>query len=62
VLQLERAVEVVFEGPLAATGDDQDVGDPGPDGLLHHVLDGRFVYQRQHLLRLGLGRREEPGA
>ena len=61
VLELERAIEVVLEGPLAAAGDDQDVGRcPALDRLLHHVLDGRLVDDGQHLLRLRLRRREEP--
>ena len=32
------------------------------DGLLDHVLDGRLVDERQHLLGLGLGGGQEPGA
>ena len=35
---------------------------PARDGLLDHVLDGRLVDDRQHLLGLGLGGRQEPGA
>ena len=60
-LELEVAVEVVLDGPLSPAGDDENVADPGADGLLHHVLDGRLVDDRDHLLRLALGRREEPG-
>src|SRR3990172_6841965 len=30
-------------------------------GFLHHVLDGGLVHQREHLLGLGLGGREEAG-
>ena len=62
LLQLDRAVEVVLDGLLAPAGDDQDVLDPGPHRLLDHVLDGGLVDQRQHLLGLRLGRREEAGA
>ena len=62
VLELEVAIEVVLERALAAPGDDQDVVDAGPHGLLDDVLDGRLVDDRQHLLRLGLGGRQEPGA
>jgi hypothetical protein len=58
-LELEVAVEVVLDGPLAPTGDDEDVGDAGADRFLHHVLDGGFVDDRHHLLRLALGGREE---
>ena len=61
VLELEGAVEMVLEAPLAPPGDDQDVGDTDRHCLFHHVLDGRLVDQRQHLLRLGLGRRQEAG-
>jgi hypothetical protein len=50
--ELEGPVEVVFDGPLAASGDDEDVGDPGPRRVLDHVLDGGLVHQGQHLLRL----------
>ena len=35
---------------------------PAAHRLLHHVLDGRLVDERQHLLGLGLRGREEPGA
>ena len=61
-LELERPVEVVLDGVLAPPGDDEDVGDAGPDRLLDDVLDGRLVDEREHLLRLGLGGRKEPGA
>ena len=58
-LELERPVEVVLEGALAAPGDDQDVGDAGPDRLLDDVLDRRLVDEREHLLGLGFGGRKE---
>ena len=62
VLELEVAVEVVLDGALAATGDDEDVVDAGAHGLLDHVLDGRLVDDRQHLLRLAFvaGRNRVP--
>src|SRR5438046_999871 len=50
VLQLDLTVEVVLDGALAPPRDDQDVGDPGPNRLFHHVLDGRLVDDREHLL------------
>jgi hypothetical protein len=62
VLELDRSVEVVLDRALAPAGDDQDVGQPRPHGLLDDVLDRRLVEQRQHLLRLGLRRRQEPRA
>jgi hypothetical protein len=62
LLELVGPVEVVLDGPLPAPGDDQDVGDPGLDGVFHHVLDGGLVDEREHLLRLCLRRRKEPGS
>ena len=61
-LELERPIEVVLEGALAAAGDDEDVGDAGPDRLLDDVLDRRLVDERQHLLGLRFGRRKETSA
>ena len=61
-LELDRAVEVVLEAALAATGDDEDVVDAGPHGLLDDVLDRRLVDHRQHLLGLRLGGGQEAGA
>ena len=62
LLQLEVAVEVVLEGPLAATGDEQDVLEPGGNRLLDDVLDGGLVDDREHLLRRRLRCRQEPRA
>ena len=59
VLELVGEVEVVLDRPLLAGGDDDDLLDPGGDGLLDRVLDDRLVHQRQHLLGLRLGGREE---
>jgi len=59
-LQLQGAVEVVLDGPLVPPGDDDYVPYPGLDRLFHHVLDDRLVYDREHLLGLFLGQREEP--
>ena len=61
VLELERAVEVVLQAPLAPPGDDKDVRYPDRHSLLDHVLDGRFVNEGQHFLRLGLRSRQEAG-
>jgi hypothetical protein len=60
-LQFQGTVEVVFHGPLAAPGDDQDLGDARVEDLLHNVLDGGFIDDGNHLFRLGLGSRKEPG-
>src|SRR5581483_3711718 len=61
-LELHRRVEVVLDGPLAPPRHDADPVEPGGDGLLDDVLDHRLVDQGQHLLRLGLGGRQEAGA
>ena len=62
VLELVREVEVVLDRPLLAGGDDDDLLDPGGDGLLDRVLDDRLVDERQHLLRLRLRGRQEASA
>ncbi|ALM39305.1 hypothetical protein SFR_2690 [Streptomyces sp. FR-008] len=59
LLQLVVAVEVVLQGTLVASGDHEDVGEPGRHGLLDDVLDGRLVDDRKHFLRRGLGGGEE---
>ena len=61
-LELPVAVEVVLDRVLVPPGHEQHVVQPGRDGLLDDVLDGRLVDDRQHLLGSGLGRRQEPGA
>ena len=53
---------MVLERPLVAPGHEQDVVQPGRDGLLDDVLDRRLVDDRQHLLGRGLGRGQEPRA
>src|SRR2546428_442575 len=62
VLQLEGGVEVVLDRTLAATGHDDDLREARRHRLLDDVLDHRLVDQRKHLFRLGLRRRQEPGA
>ena len=61
-LELDRHVEVILDGVLAAAGDEDDVVDARRHGLFDAVLDDRLVDQRQHLFRLRLGGREEAGA
>ena len=62
VLELDAAIEVVFDRVLAPPGDDEDVVDPCTHRLLYDVLDRGRVDDRQHLLRHRLGRGEEAGA
>ena len=62
MLELELAVEMVLDDALVAAGDEDEMLDAGLARLVDHVLDQRPVDHRQHLLRHGLGRRQEPGA
>src|SRR5574340_518033 len=59
MLELVVEVEVVLDRPLLAARDDDDLLDAGGNGLLDRVLDDRLVDERQHLLRLRLGRGKE---
>ena len=61
-LELDRDVEMILDRVLAASGDQDDVGDAGRDRLFDAVLDDWLVDERQHLFRLRLGRREKPRA
>ena len=58
----ERVVEMVFNRFLVPPRDDEDVRDAGGDGLLHQILDGGLVHNRQHFLRHALGDRKHTGA
>ena len=60
-LELGRDVEVIFDGVLAATGDQDQVRDARRDGFFDAVLNRRLVDERQHLFRLRLGCGEKPG-
>ena len=60
--QLELAVEMIFDDALVAAGDEDEMLDAGLARLVDDVLDERPVDDRQHFLRHGLGRRQEPGA
>ena len=53
---------MIFDGALAAAGDQDQLVESGVDDLLHDVLDDRRVDDRHHLLRQGLGCRKEPGS
>jgi hypothetical protein len=61
-LQLQIAVEVVLQRAFAATGHEEDVVEACGHGLLHDVLDGRLVHNREHLLGRGLRRGKESRA
>src|SRR5207247_9061456 len=61
-LELDRHIEVIFDGVLAAAGHEDDVVDARRHRFLDAVLDDRLVDERQHLLRLRLGRRPKARA
>src|SRR3569623_1053295 len=54
VFHLVVLIEVILDGALAATGDEDQFGDAGGDGLLGRVLDQRLVDDGQHLFGVGL--------
>ena len=60
--QLELAVEMILDDALVAAGDEDEMLDAGLARLVDDVLDQRPVDDRQHFLRHGLGRGQEPGA
>ena len=60
--ELDRHVEMILDGVLAAPRDQNDVVDAGGDGLFDAVLNDRLVDERQHLLGLRLGGRQKPRA
>ncbi|MNP51322.1 hypothetical protein D3C76_1456300 [compost metagenome] len=59
VFQLVADVEVVFQGALAATGDDGDFGQTGIQCFFDAVLDQWLVHHRQHFFGHGFSRWQE---
>ena len=55
VLKLIGHVEVIFDGPLAAPGDENEMLYSGFSRFVHDMLHDRAVDDGQHLLRHGLG-------
>ena len=52
---------MVLDDALVAAGDEDEMLDAGFARFVHDVLDHRPVDDRQHLLRHGLGGRQEAG-
>ena len=59
--EFDRAIEVVFDGPFPAAGDDDDVFNSGCDGFFDDILDQGFVDQGEHLFRRCFRGREKAG-
>ena len=62
ILEEWRCVEMIFDGTLAATGDDDDVLDAGGHALFRDVLDLGLIDDRQHFLGLCFGRGQKSRA
>src|SRR5207302_8868466 len=60
--ELETHIEMIFDGRFSTTGDNDDRLYAGRHRLFDSILDQRFVDQRQHLLWLRFGRRQEPSS
>ena len=52
-------VEVIFDGLLAAAGDDEDLVAAGGHGFFDSVLDDGLIDQREHFFGLGFGGGQE---
>jgi hypothetical protein len=62
LLPAEAEVKMILDGPFVPTGDDQHVLQTDPEKFLQHVLNGGLAAHRQHFLRLGFGRGQQPRA
>src|SRR6202041_1880861 len=51
--ELRRKIEMIFDGILAASGDENNVLDSGSNAFFHRVLNQRLIHHRQHFLRHG---------
>ena len=62
LLQLGRAVKMVFNQAFAAVGDNQNIGDACMNSFLYDVLNSRLVHNREHFFRKALGGGQHSGA
>src|SRR3546814_20095432 len=53
--QLGHAVEMIFDAALVASGNADQGGNAGGDGLFNGILDKRLVSDGQDFLGLGIG-------
>ena len=58
--ELRRGVEMVLDGVLAPSRDNDDVLDPRGHALFDDILNQGLVHKGQHFLWLRLGGRKEP--
>src|SRR6476646_9630754 len=61
-LELELAVEVIFDHALVPARNEDEMLDAGLARLIHHVLDKRPVDHRKHFLGHRLGCRQKAGS
>ena len=62
LFQIRSVVKIVFDGRLAAIGDDQNLLNACRHGFLHDILQDRFVHQGQHFFRDAFGVRQQPSS
>jgi hypothetical protein len=62
LFELVAGIEVVFDGALAASGDDDDLVASGGQRFFDAVLNDGLVDQRKHFLGLGFGGGQEASA
>jgi len=60
--QLERSIEVVFDGVFRGVRYQNDFGNTGSGAFVNHVLNQWFVRQGEHFLGDGFTGRQHPGA
>ena len=58
-LQLQIIVEMILNRALVMPGDDQNILDSRSQCLFNDILNRRLIYNRQHLLRTSLRRRQK---
>ena len=62
VFERGRRVEMILDGALPVSADDEDVLDAAQERLLDDVLDGRLIHDGKHFLRRRLRGGEEARA
>ena len=61
-LEFVADIEVIFDGLLAASSDDEDLVAAGGHGFFNAILDDRLIHQWEHFFGLGFGCGQEARA